>query len=406
MQAYSYYFNGLNNPYGQGPIGYYYYQNAAGQYVPQTLPPAAGPTAGMQCDPNLIGGCAYPPSIIYQGASQPLLLKQASGQNLAGACNNNGGAPGAAGPNTPQAPCAFACHQNANGGDWYAEARSLGVKLRLDVVQQAAQSLLQTMQTYSKPPQTLLNVGIYTFNSSLQPVYPCQSLTGCGSPFGSDLTTASNDLNVCTSGETSGCLLPPVTLDQPNTNYPNVFTQAAAFLAGTAGNGLSPTTAFKNLFIITDGVSDWNVDANNQPVGVNANGAPNGGVRQVVGPLDQLIVQPCSALKQAGFTIYVLYTPYQPLPTWTYSYTANPALPAGVESYPAGQTLQNFVTEADPTTFPDYNAQYADTPIQAALRACATSPNGFYTANDPTDINNALQQMLAAALNSAAQVTN
>jgi Flp pilus assembly protein TadG len=43
MQAYSYYFNGLNNPYGQGPIGYYYYQNAAGQYVPQTLPPGRRP---------------------------------------------------------------------------------------------------------------------------------------------------------------------------------------------------------------------------------------------------------------------------------------------------------------------------------------------------------------------------
>jgi len=408
MQAYSYFFNGLNNPYGQGPIGYYYYQNANGQIVPQTLPSLTGPAAGQQCDPKLIGGCAYPASIIYGGAGKPLLLTKNTGNNIIGACNNGGGAPGAAGPNTPQAPCAFACHQNANGGDYYAEARKLGVTLRLDIVQQAAQNLLTTMQNYSKPPQTLLNVGIYTFNSSLQPVYPCTSLTGCASPFGDDLGQASKDIKPCTGTETTGCLIPPITLDKPNTYFPNVFAQAAAFLAGKPGDGLSQATAYKNLFIITDGVSDWNIDANNQPVGVNPDGSPNGGVQQAVGPLDQLIVKPCDALKNAGFTIYVLYTPYQPLPTWTYSYTQQASLPAGVNYYPYGVTLQNFVTENDPTTFPDYNPQLTqpDTPIQAALRACATNSNGFYTANDSADINNALQQMLATALNSAARVTN
>jgi hypothetical protein len=265
------------------------------------------------------------------------------------------------------------------------------VQLRLDVIQTAAQNLLTTMKQYSAPPQTLLGVGIYTFNSTFQPVYPCSS-SGC-QQFGTDLDAASDILNVCTGNQTSGCLLPPVTTDQPNTDFPDVFAAAATFLKGTSGNGLSPATAKKNLFIITDGISDW---------------PPSG---QVVGPMDQLeplqsdgTHSPCTQLKSQGFTIYVLYTPYEPIPTWTYSYWPQPQ----TATYPGNYTLQNFATIADPTTFPNYNANYpSDTPVAAALRACATDhDNGFYVASDSMSINKALQNMLAIALNAAARVTN
>jgi hypothetical protein len=165
----------------------------------------------------------------------------------------------------------------------------------------------------------------------------------------------------------------------------------------------------KNLFIITDGISDWPVDGTGTPVGFSGVNTPQAGW-QVVGPMDQLVVKPCDALKASGITVYVLYTPYQPLPTWTYSSTNNKySEPVGVNYYPGSVTLQSYVTEADPSTFPDYTAassEAGDTPVQAALRACASQPSYFYTAIDAADIKTALDAMLAQALNSAARVTD
>jgi hypothetical protein len=78
-----------------------------------------------------------------------------------------------------------------------------------------------------------------------------------------------------------------------------------------------------------------------------------------------------------------------------------------VGTYPSGSTLQNFVTEADPTTFPNYNSLYPnDTPVMAALRACASDPAYFYTATNQADISTALNSMLSSALNAAARVVN
>jgi len=401
MASYSYYLNGAGSTYGQGAIGY-----GLTQTLPPLTPTTPVPNSTDYCDPGYAAGanppvaaCGYPPSVIYgvpgvygTSATQYYLSK-ASGGNLVGACNNGGGAPGAAGPNTPQAPCAFACHQSASG-DWYAMARAITnqttgnkVQLRLDVIQSAAQQVVKSMEQYSPSPQTLLSIGLFTFNSSFQPIYPCTSINGCASPFGTDLATAYSDLAVCTGTQTTGCLAPPISGDNPQTDFPDVFSQAANFLAGTQGNGATPATALKDLFIVTDGVSDWNV-----------NGA------QMVGPIDQQVVNPCQLLKNQGFTIYVLYTPYYPLPTWTYAINQMPASPVG--TYPGGITLGTFATEAEPSSFPDYNANYpTDTPLQAALRACASSASYFYTASSPADIKTAMQAMLSSALNSAARVT-
>jgi len=396
MTNYAYFLNGPSHAYGSGPQG-----ATIGYDVGDIMPTYTGylgnaPSPSTQfCDPNYSPGCAYPPGIIY-GPNAEYYLSKATGSNSAGACNNGGGYTGAAGPNTPQAPCALACHQNTNGGDLYAVARATTnpttgnpVQLRLDVVQAAAQNVIQAMEQYSPAPQTLLGIGLYTFNSSFQPLYPCTSTTGCASPFGTDLATAYADLTICTGTQTTGCLLPPITADAPNTDIADSFSQAATFLAGTTGTGATQATAKRNLFIVTDGISDW----------------ASGGTGQVVGPIDQLVVNPCQQLKNQGFTIYVLYTPYEPLPTWTYSYTPQPASP--VNTYPANLTLQTYVTEADPASFPNYNANFPnDTPVMAALRACASDSSYFYTATDQADITTAMNAMLASALNGAARVIN
>jgi len=420
MDAYAYYLNGPTHAYGSGPAGATVGYDSSDQSMPPyTGVNGAAPNSALEfCDPNLIGGCGpapgygYPPGIIYGSATngatgsgsfgqyyETAAQSAKSGQPV-GSCNNGGGAPGIAGRYTPQSPCAFACHQNANGGDWYALARSTTnpttgnpVQLRLDVVQAAAQSVITQMEQYSPAPQTLLGIGLYTFNSSFQPLYPCTTTTGCTTQFGTNLATAYSDLTVCAGTQTTNCLLPPITTDAPQTDIADSFSQAATFLAGKTGTGASQSTALRNMFIVTDGISDWPVNGS-----------------QVVGPIDQLVVNPCQQLKNQGFTIYVLYTPYQPLPTWTYSYGTNPASPVG--TYPAGLTLQNFVTETDPASFPNYNANYTvnvptpDTPVTAALRACASDPSYFYTATNQADITAAMNAMLSSALNASARVVN
>jgi hypothetical protein len=76
-------------------------------------------------------------------------------------------------------------------------------------------------------------------------------------------------------------------------------------------------------------------------------------------------------MKNRGITIAVLYIPYE--------------------------TIQNA------TTFASSEDIYANSNIPnipAALEACA-SPNFFYTANSPTDINNALIAMFDQAVSTA-----
>jgi Flp pilus assembly protein TadG len=390
IASYSYYLNGAGTPYGQGTMGY-----GVGQTMPSYHGPNYTPTPKTQyfCDPGYNAGtpglaaCQYPPNILYGTGDTQYYRTIANGNDLVGSCNNGGGALGAAGPHTPQSPCAFACHQNANGGDWYALARSKNVTLRLDTVQNAAQSVIQQMEQYSPSPQTLLGVGVFTFNSSFQPVYPCTSTTGCTAPFSTNLASAYSSVGACTGTQTTGCLVPPISGDSPQTDFADVFSQAATVLAGTAGDGSTPAKAIKNLFLVTDGITDW----------------PGGGVGQVVGPIDMLVSNPCQSLKNQGYTIYVLYTPYYPIPTWTYGYGQNVA----TGTYPAGLTLANYVTDTNHPSFPDYNSKYpTDPPVNAALRACASNPSYFYTASDQAGINTAMSQMLASALNAAARVTN
>ena len=83
----------------------------------------------------------------------------------------------------------------------------------------------------------------------------------------------------------------------------------------------------------------------------------------------------CTTLKDRGITIAVLYIPYE--------------------------TIQN------PTTFANSEDIYANNnipDIPGALQACA-SPNFYFTATTPADINNALIEMFEQAV-STAHITN
>ena len=104
-----------------------------------------------------------------------------------------------------------------------------------------------------------------------------------------------------------------------------------------------------------------------------------GPVSEFVGghPAEQRPRQPIIArnIKNCGITIAILYVPYQPI--------------------------------ADPSTIFNDEDGYANSNIPgipAALQACA-SPNFYYTADTPADINSALLSMFQQAVNTA-HITN
>ncbi len=91
--------------------------------------------------------------------------------------------------------CAFGCHFDAHNNDFYGLAKSNGVPLRIDVLSQAVQGVIQTIS--QSPAASQFQVGLYGFNASFNAVYPSstdlagaiQAAQGLTVP----LTTAGND---------------------------------------------------------------------------------------------------------------------------------------------------------------------------------------------------------------------
>ena len=120
---------------------------------PLPPPPPGGSVTGS-CDASFTGDpsatqslCSYPTSKIRTNASGQCTTASGviSGGGLVTYCSNGMDANGncASGStlktvaNVPQAPCGFACHNDAGGNDYFGLARTLNppVTLRLDVVQ-------------------------------------------------------------------------------------------------------------------------------------------------------------------------------------------------------------------------------------------------------------------------------
>ncbi len=307
------------------------------------------------------------PTSIYRNYSYNTSTKNA----LNATCINAAGQPYGGGPviantpsavanpynvNTPQAPCAFACHNDPNNKDLFGSARQIGVTLRLDLVEQAAANVITKLQSSVQSPNQF-SIGVYQFASNLEPLYPGQGNGEAGSNLASALTLVQNTVNT-----------PPLTNDQPDTNFPQTINTLLQTVTA-AGNGQTATTPLKSIIIVTDGVNDTS------PAG-----------SQVVATMTSATnEQTCQQLKNLGFTVLVLYTSYIPIPVGTY--VGNPYNPAGMTPI------------AEPTS---------NSTITAALQACASSPSDFLQVNatDSTSINTAMQTLLATALNSPTRVAN
>ena len=243
--------------------------------------------------------------------------------------------------------------------------------MRFDLVKNAVNDVLQNMQADNISSINNLNVGIFTFADDVTQVYPaptglCTHIAG-----------VPNTLLACQAGNawaTAQALVgvPPTTKDgadtgiQPysggngaDTNIPAAMNHLAANYLTAAGDGSSATAPLKVLFLVTDGLADYN------------------GSSRTMGAIDSTL---CQTYKSMGYTVYVVYTPYYPL--------MNPFY------------IGNITSIAEPLG----NSQ-----LSSGLQACSSDPLNDYIAADPsstTSITAALNTFLKRALTSSARFTN
>lgn len=304
-------------------------------------------------------------------SSCPSTIAKVSGDSYNVSAPSAGHAPFAA-------PCGFACHwsqdnQTANGRpdytqyDYYALARNPSIgpvtgytkpMLRYDVVQSAALNVISTMnsQETSSGIANQFGVAVYTFNNSIAKVYPPLA---SGAEAGYDLGTDSNSAQTAV-----GAIVPPVVSNDGDTNFSGALNSLASTYMTAAGDGSSSASPKKALFIVTDGIQDY---------------TPSGGSR-TLGPVsDSTSIAACNRVKAMGINVYVLYTPYTPLPY-------NPFYVSNIATY-----VNNPPTPNDT--------------IQA-LQNCASNPSNYYEADLPNQIATGLNALLQAAISSPVRISS
>jgi len=245
--------------------------------------------------------------------------------------------------------CAFACHSpNAYNGTYpgYTLPNVPGTQLRIDALRNATSQLISTAIAQQTIPNQF-GIGLYTFANTV--------------------TTVSPLTNNLTAVQTANAAIQLPTTDLGTQIGDAIDWLSRKVVTTNSGNG-TKSSPFEFVFLVTDGVEDQafnlqpgNYDTLSTPYG-SWYGTPYSGY---------LNSAACTSLKNKGVTVAVLYTNYSPLSDSRYTNMVQP--------------------------FASY--------IMPALQACA-SPNFFFQADNASDINTAMQQMFALALQKTAHLTN
>lgn len=208
--------------------------------------------------------------------------------------------------------CAFACHDLSDSNNYYNLAKSLGVTTRIDVLRTATQQLMDTAKTTASYPNQF-RMAIYTFGASAKKpgLTTIQSLT-------SNLTTA----------KTAAAAIDLMTVPYQNyagdtdTNFNDVLDDLNNTVP-VPGSGTTSLTPLKYVFFVSDGVGDRVNGSPGCPQPVTTSSDPQTG-KSYVRCQEPLPVSLCTALKNRGVKVAVLYTTYLPLPTnaWYNSWIA------------------------------------------------------------------------------------
>src|SRR5579871_377138 len=249
------------------------------------------------------------------------------------------------------------------------------IQLRLDAVGYAVNSLLTTAANTEANDGVSgeFRVGMYPFIQNM-----CYASNGSSNSCSVGLTTsltgstitnfAAQLANLLDTGQNS-------TLGSGGTHFENALnTMNGSVMANPAGTG-TPAQPLPYLFLITDGSQDyqtqWNGGWSSQNWTANAS-VPYQNSSTVIPPNSVTSTDYCTTMKSRGVTVAVLYIPYQTIQN------ANAGFASNEDGY-ANNNIPN---------------------ISPALQNCA-SPNFFYTANTPADIQAALLAMFQQAVHTA-----
>ena len=211
--------------------------------------------------------------------------------------------------------CAFACHDVSDSNNYYKKAKSLGVTTRIDVVRTATQSLMDTAAATATLPNQF-RMAVYTFGDSAATA----GLTTIA-PLTSNLSTAKSNaagidlMTVKGQGQ----------FDDTDTNY-DLIIPSLNLAIPSPGDGTTSAQPQKIVFFVSDGVADEFNSANCSQSTLNGDGRCQ----------EPINVALCTAIKNRGIKIAVLYTTYLPLPTnsW-YMSTVDPwasQIPANMQN--------------------------------------------------------------------------
>ncbi len=235
------------------------------------------------------------------------------------------------------------------------------IQLRADAVGYAVNALLQTANS-SEVVTNQFRVGLYPF---IQNLYTYKNLTAALND--ADLTNkAANLASLLDTGADSN-------LGSGGTHFENAFSSMNSIIS-SVGTGKSQSSPLPYIFLITDGSQDYQTQWNGGWSSQNwsaTSAVPYQNSATVIPPNSVTSTDYCTQIKNRGIIIAILYIPYQ--------------------------TIQN------PTNFASSEDIYANATIPKipdALQTCA-SPNFFYTANTPADIQNALIARFEQAVSTA-----
>jgi Flp pilus assembly protein TadG len=251
------------------------------------------------------------------------------------------------------------------------------IQLRADAVGYAVTTLLSTAAA-AEQVTNQYQVGLFPF---IQYLYGCTSITPCSAsnayvPLTTNLTgstitnAAANLASLLDTGANSN-------LGSGGTHFENALSSMNSAIT-SVGTGAGSNNALPYVFIITDGSEDYQTQWAGGWGSQNwssTTAVPYQNSSAVIPPNSVTTTDYCTNIKNRGITIAILYVPYQPI--------------------------------ADPSTIFNNEDGYANSNIPgipAALQACA-SPNFYYTADTPADINSALLSMFQQAVNTA-HITN
>ena len=214
--------------------------------------------------------------------------------------------------------CAFACHLgwydrdgkfNEDPNSTYIVARANNVKLRVDVVSDAASALINKVRTQMSTTSSQYRVAAYSFGKfALEPGYRIEKISALTIDMNS-ASKATENIALMTSDH-------DWFNDNALTSFDTSLTAIGKEISGEGGTGSSAADPEKIVYFVTDGMQD-----SLKPGGV-CGGSWEGNKGRCHEPID---VKYCQALKDRKIKIAVLYTTYIPLDgdgTWD-SYIKN-----------------------------------------------------------------------------------